>query len=243
MLSPFRNSCLIAGSMLSLSFAAFGSDIQINGVCVQGTCPPGAGVDAINFNGSTSGNGSDPIVVNGDPFSVSWVYTASYNSNGTALFVNPTATYIGGSPLTNNDVITFNFFQNYFDSSPGSWDGTFGETVPLMMAGGFGGGSMISGQLFYTTDAGSRPGTGLGLVTLSHPGSTTGVNSANLTGLTGTTLEAEYEFTFDFGAGTVSGASESSPTPEPVETLPVGIALAVSIWYVARRQSGQTQLS
>ncbi len=220
--SPVKYWCFFAAFLLLLPSAAFAGDIQINGVCVVGTCPPPSGTsDAVQYGqsiGPTTGSYSLTFG-DGDAYSITWSFSASYTSSGTELSINPVATYTGGSPSVGNDVINFNFFQNYYDSSPGTWDGAYTETVPLAVLGNVGAGSTASAELFYD-------GQGLGLVGPFGPGYHFAQNTVTLTGLDADTLAAEYEFTFDFQAGTQDGASESSPVPEPYEALPLGLALA-----------------
>ena len=224
----------LAALLLLLSSAAFAGDIQINGVCVLGTCPPLTGTsDALQL-GSSIGptSGSTSVTMGTDPYSVAWSFQAWYNAGGTEIIVNPFVTYTGASASTTNDVINFNFFQNYYDASPGTWNGAYTETIPLSISGNVGAGSTASGELFYD-------GQGLGLVGPFGPGSHFGQNTVNLTGLTDSTLAAEYEFTFSFQRGTQTGASESSPVPEPYQALPLGLALAglVCRRLVVRRYS------
>jgi hypothetical protein len=214
--------CFLPAFLLLLPSAVFAGDVQINGLCVLGTCPPPTGTsDAVQYGqsiGPTSGSTS--VTLGTDSYSVAWTFAAAYNALGTSISVNPVVTYTGASPSTTNDVITFNFFQNYYDASPGSWDGAYTETIPLNISGSVGAGSTASGELFYG-------GQGLGLVGPFGLGSHVGQNTVTLSGLTASTLSAEYEFTFDFEPGTLTGGSDnSSPIPEPYQALPLGLALA-----------------
>jgi hypothetical protein len=237
---PFsaKGCYLLLAFLLLLPFAAFAGDIQINGVCVVGTCPPPSGTsDALQLGGSNSGSSSNGVFVNGDPYAVSWFYADSFPS-GTQILISPTVTYTGSTTTTTTDLITFNFFQNYYSTAGSSWNGSYTETVPLSVSAGVGSGSSATGELFYTTELGG--GGGLGLVTQTGAGSTTVSNTLTLSGLTGFTLEAEYEFTFEFNPGTTHGSSESSPVPEPAETSVVALALVGLVCgaVVARRRSG-----
>jgi hypothetical protein len=229
---------LFLAFLLSLPFAAFAADIQINGVCVVGTCPPPSGTsDAIQFGQSIASVGSYPLTfADTDTYLITWSYSASYDASGTEIVINPAATYTGASPSLGNDVITFNFFQNIYDDSPGSWDGLYTETVPLALYGNVGAGSTVSGELFWD-------GQGLGLVGPFGVGYHSGQNSATLTGLDDPTLAAEYEFTYDFQAGTQPGGGGDSPVPEPYEALPLGLALSgCVVWrrLAARQRSRYT---
>jgi hypothetical protein len=149
--------------------------------------------------------------------------------------VSPVVTYTGASPTTTNDIVTVDFFQNFYDTSSGTWDGTYTEHVPLSLTSNAASGSYVEGELYID-------GTnGLGLAGPVGPGGSTYVQeSENLTGFPGdtnSTLLYEYEFTFDFTAGTTSGATAAS-VPEPSQLLPLGVALsAVAIFgFVSRRR-------
>jgi hypothetical protein len=231
---PVKGCCFFFAFLLLLPFVASAGDIQINGICVVGTCPPPSGTsDALQFNqsiGLTTGSYSLTFP-DTDQYSIAWSYSASYTAAGTELSINPVATYIGASPSVGNDDIAFDFFQNFYDNSSGSWDGSYTESVPLNIAGNVGAGSTASGQLFYD----SQP---LPLVGPFGPGSYFGQYTESLTGLNDPTLAAEYQFTFDFVAGTQNGASASS-VPEPYEALPLGLALGCVAWNrrAARRRA------
>jgi hypothetical protein len=186
----------------------------------------------VNFNGSTGPTSFNQTVSfgNGDVFDVTGTFSAAYNSSGTSLSINPVVTYTGSAPSVGNDAITISYTQPYFDNSPGTWDGTYTETIPVVPIGSVGAGSSLTGELFYD-------GQGLGPLTGSSGVLT---NSANLTGLTGNTLTADFEFTYNLNAGTQPNAGISSPAssavPEPTEALPVGVGLAGVMYAVARRR-------
>lgn len=234
---PVKGCCFFFAFLLLLPFVASAGDIQINGTCVLGTCPPPSGTsDALQFNQSIGlTTGSYSLTLGTDQYSITWSYSASYTAAGTELSIDPVATYIGASPSVGNDTIDFNFFQNYYDNSPGSWDGAYTETVPLDLSGNVGAGSTVSGQLFYD-------GQSLPLVGPFGPGSHFGQYTETLSGLTDPTLAAEYEFIFDFQAGTETGASASS-VPEPYEVLPLGLTLGCVVWSrrAARRRASYTR--
>ena len=240
---PVKGCCFCFAFLLLLPFIASAGDIQINGTCVVGACPPPSGTsDALQFNqsiGLTTGSYSLTFA-DTDQYSITWSYSASYTAAGTQLFIDPAATYIGASPSVGNDDIAFDFFQNFYDNSPGSWDGSYTESVPLNISGNVGAGSTASGQLFYD-------GQSLPLVGPFGLGSHLGQNTATLTGLTDPTLAAEYELVFDFQAGTQTGAGDSSPAassvPEPYEALPLGLALGCVAWNrrAARRRASYTR--
>ena len=147
MLLPVKSRYyVVAFLLLLLPSAVSAADIQINSACVFGACPPPAGVsDALQYGQSIGlTNVNYLATVNSDAYSISLAYSASYTAAGTAIFVNPTVTYVGVGPSLNNDVISINFFQNYYDASSGSWDGAYTETVPLALLGNVGAGSTVS---------------------------------------------------------------------------------------------------
>jgi hypothetical protein len=164
-------------------------------------------------SGLTSGSFSEAIFVAADEYYLSATY--SYGS-GTISFI-PTVTYIGAAPSTSADTINFNLLAPIFDATATNWDGTYTEHIPLVVpAGGTG-----SGELF-------ADGQGVGLVGPYGPGTYNISNSANLTGVNGSTLNLAYDFTFTFAAGIPDGTSSSSPatvTPEPATIIPAALAL------------------
>lgn len=238
------NRCLLAAALFLLPSAVFASDIQVNGVCITGqglggNCPPPAGSsDAVGISPaptSTSGSGSTNIVVapDTDPYTVAWTYSASYSSGVTLVF-DPTVTYTGISPTTTGDTITVNFFQSFYDNSPGVWDGSYGESVDLALGAGAAAASTASGQLcFVATDTDC-----LALKTLDGPGPATAVDTdtEDLTLGAGNNLVAEYDFTFYFAPGTTNGTSAGGVVPEPALGLPLGLMLLGLAGYAARRR-------
>jgi len=230
-----RNRHAIVACLLLSPFAAFAADIQINGSCIQGTCTSSG--DALTVGQSNASPGTTPspysLVVNGDTYSVSWVYADSFPS-GTKIFIDPTVTFVSG-PSTTADTVNFDFFQNYSTDIPSpTFDGPFTETVPLTIAGNVGASSSASGELFYYTTGAPQ---GLGLVTQTGVGSTDVTNSATLSGLDGSTETAEYEFTYVFAAGTTSGTISSPGVPEPGETLPLALAVLGACAFTLRRRA------
>jgi hypothetical protein len=221
--------------LLLLSSAAFAADIQINGACIQGACPPPSGTsDAVQFGQSIPlTNGSYLLSFgDGDQYSIAYSYSASYTAAGTLIFIDPAVTYTGITPSVGNDVINFNFFQNFYSDSPGTWDGAYTENIPISISGDVGAGTTATGQLLYD-------GQSIGLEGPYGPGYNDGTNSKNLTGLDAPTLAGEYEFTYDFAAGSQPGSGGSSPapptaTPEPAQTLPLAFAgmilIAIARW-------------
>jgi hypothetical protein len=156
----------------------------------------------------------------GDTYNISGQYAARYDSDGTWIDVTPVVMYTGSAPAAGTDRITFDLLQNYFDNSPGTWDGNYTETLPLVNSAGRG--STLSAQLIID-------GQGLPVAGPFGPGSYYLQNTAYLSGLTGDILSWDYQFQFDFPATTtLRGARMArleSPVPEPCLMFPCGIAL------------------
>jgi hypothetical protein len=237
---PVRYCRFLAISLLLLPLAALADDIQINGTCVVGTCPPPSGTsDALQYGQSTGPTSGSYLLTfgDGDKYSISWTFEAYYDDSGTEIIVDPVATYAGSSPSVGNDLINFDAFQNFYAGGPGNWDGDYTETIPLALTGSVGAGSTVAAQLFWS-------GQGLGEVGPYGPGYYNAQNTVDLTGLDANTLTAEYEFAFDFTAGTLNGASAFSGVPEPssVQLLILMLAgTAVVCGLAARRRSGYTK--
>lgn len=233
---PFKPRHALVACLLLSPFGAFAADIQINGVCIQGTCPPPSGTsDALQFGQSVPMTSGSTVYTfgDGDQYSVMWSYSAAFNASGTTIFVDPTVSYIGSSASVGNDLLTFSFYQNYYDNSPGNWDGSYTESIPLMTAGNVGAGTSADGELFYD-------GQGLGIVGPYSLGNHFGTNTMTLTGLNDPTLSAQYLFQYSFKAGTQTGAGFMSPpasaVPEPSETLPLAaLGLGACVFAVRRR--------
>jgi hypothetical protein len=156
--------------------------------------------------------------VDGDKYGISVAYSASYGDAGSQIIVDPTVTYIGSAPSVATDVISLNFYQSIFDNSPGTFDGTYSETIPIVVPANV----EVFGQLFVD-------GQGLPLLGPFTNGTYDPNATQALTGLTGNVLAYEYNFTYQFDAGVLSGTSTSSPsiigTPEPSQTIPSAFAL------------------
>lgn len=226
-------------SLLLLPCLAPASSIRINGTCVVGTCTSGPG-DALQM-GQSEGptTGSSPLVINLDSFQIDWTYSAFYDANGTHLTVTPTVTYLGLTPSVGNDMITFEYFQNFYDPQPGAWIGSYTEIVPLTLSANAGPGSTISAELSYDT-------FGLGLVGPYGPGTYTETHTRDLSGLINPadpTLAALFTFNFHFMPGTTNNSFGTSPAsvPEPSQAVPAGLALLGGLWHVAARRRRRTQ--
>jgi hypothetical protein len=247
--SPVKSRYFFAALLGLLPFRAVAGDIQINGSCVLGTCPPPSGMTGALQLGQSLGptmGSYDLMFADGDTYTISWIFTGSWAAGGgtglgvPALYIDPTATYTRATPSVGNDVINFDFFQNFYNNSSGNWDGDYTENVPFSLLGNVAAGSTVSGQAFWD-------GQGLGFVGPNGPGDSLGTSSADLIGLDAPTLSAEFDFTYDFQAGTEMGASASAsastgvpePAPEPGEAAPCGaLLLAGLVW---RRWAARTR--
>lgn len=234
----FKPYCLLMALTLGAPFIAKSASIVVNGVCepTAGSCPT---VDSLSNGQETSGNFNFGVTVNGDNYNVTGSYSASYSTDdGSEISVSPVVTYEGLTPITQNDVITFDMFQNFYDTTCCTWAGEYTESIPLSVNAP---GSTAEAQLFYDN-------IGLGLVGPFGPGSYFVTQSANLDFLydldTAYTLYADYDFVFDFAPGTTEGAYEDSvipPTPEPLMTIPCGLGLILFTCGVRRRNRSRVE--
>ena len=200
--------------------------IMVNSTCEMGSC---SSVDSITY-GQTAGSSFsfNYTFADGDLYNVAGNWSASYGSGGNQLNVIFSSTYGGPTASVANDSMTFDLLQNIFDSSAGTFNGTYTEHVPTYLSTGVGSASTISAEVFYD-------GQGVGLIGPFGVGSNYGQQSAYLTGLTGNTLTEDYRFTLNFGAGTQSGASAASATPEPAQAIPLAASL-VGLGFMALRR-------
>jgi hypothetical protein len=223
---------LLSSNMLRAAVLAIGLPL----LGVSATVNVNGGTTTYNPGTITSGSFNQAIFVGSDEYFLSATYaygvTTAQGGPTTITFL-PTVTYIGGSPTTSADTINFNLLAGIFyaqGSSATTWDGTYTETVPLLVPTG----ATASGELF-------ADGQGVGLVGPYGPGTYNVTQSANLTGVVGQTLNYAYDFTFTFGLGTPSLTSTSSPassTPEPATMIPAAIGL-VGFGMLALRRRKQ----
>ena len=169
----------IPGLMMLLPLAAKPSAVMVNGVCLVGFDCTAAGLiaSALGNGQSTSGSvRSDALLV------WRWRHLLDYGGiwasyshlNGSTIFTFPVVTYTGAGPSAGNDTIDFMLLQDYVDPLPGTWAGSYTETVDLKGTGTFGAGSTMSGQLSYD-------GVGLPLVgPFAAPGSYSVTNTLAL---------------------------------------------------------------
>jgi hypothetical protein len=233
---------LIIPLMLCAPFAATPGVIEVNGVCVNGVGAPitctvdslsnGDSTGLVPFNFDTS--------VNGDEYNISGTYSAAYSkAHGGAISVDPTVVYVGTSDTAQEDVLTFDFLQDFYDPGPGTWAGTYEESVPLSLSPLAPAGSSVEGQLYVDS-----PNT-VGLVGPYGPGSRVINKSATLDLDDSPTLSLDYDFVFTFAASTPGGVGASSPStssivPEPAMAIPCGLAFILFSYQVRRRNRGQS---
>lgn len=231
---------------LLLPVAGFGTSIQVSSlagatVCETsgGTCPdPNSTLTAVGISpagASTSGSFSFAYYVsNQDSFKISGTYSASY-STGTLILFNPTVTYIGnnGNTLANAvgaDSISLDLYQNFYDTTGTSWNGTVCEYFPAAVATGGTESANLSfdGQSVGTLTAGAGSSAQSKCSALSYSAAQNA--SAYLNG--------DYNITFNFAAGTTPGTSSSSVSPSSVpepSTAALGLLGSFSLLYFARR--------
>jgi hypothetical protein len=180
---------------------------------------------------------------NGDTYSITGSYAASYSTAlGSTISFDPTVTYMGASPSVAADTLTLTMFQNYFDTTPGSWAGNYTETIPLSISASAPAGSSAEGQITYD-------GMSVGLVGPITSGSmtktiTTALDFGALD--TSNTLAAQAVLTFTFGKGAPTGASVSSlaapAVPEPALVIPGGLCLLAMVFAARRRNRSRVAM-
>jgi MYXO-CTERM domain-containing protein len=222
-----------AGLVLALPLLGLSAAIQINTTCYgPGSCSNPANLtDSVTYGNTIAGSQTNNITIGTDTYKVTNVYSTSYGDSGSSITVVPTVTYTGSSPAATADTITINFLQDIYDNSDGSFDGTYGETIPFVVPTG----ATDSGELFVD-------GQGLGLVGPYGPGTYSVSKSSPLTGLDGDYLAFDYQFTFSFAAGIPTGTTTSSPSavPEPAQTIPAGLGLLGLTLAAFRRRTKET---
>ena len=235
---------LVAAALLT-GASAHASVVTLNGTCeINGPC------DATTLQNTAISSGQSipqtafsffyTFAGTTDKYNISGNYAASYGSGGNAFQVNLGIAYVSNSTNTASlgDTLTVNVFQDIFDNSPGTFDGTYTESVPVTISGSIGSDSSVTANLFYD-------GEGVGAVgPFVGPGTYLGQQSAYLTGLTGNYLYEDFQFTYNITAGTNAGGgimvTPTPAVPEPMEMIPVSFSLVIFICVtltIKRRQS------
>jgi MYXO-CTERM domain-containing protein len=191
--------------------AALAIALPVIGVCAAITLPTSVSQVSAGMGqeGALSGSSGG--------FALSGNYSVAYDSTGSHFGFYPTVTYTGPT-LASADTVTVDLTGNIFDPSPGTFDGTYDEDIPVML-GGMAPGS-ATGQIFID-------GQSVGLVSYG-PGNgdfDAGKISKVLSGLNGNTLSYDFQLAFTFGPDTTTGTIDSSPAPEPAETIPAAVSL------------------
>ena len=203
--------------VFAVPFTAQSAAVSVDGTCVSASSC--SSPTAISFGQTITGTIPYTLtLVDGDKYGISVTYSAAYGNAGSQIIVDPTVTYIGSAPSVATDVISLNFYQSIFDDTPGTFDGTYSETIPIVVPANV----EVFGQLFVD-------GQGLPLLGPFTNGTFDPNATQALTGLTGDVLAYQYNFTYQFAAGVINGTSTSSPsatlTPEPAQTIPAAIGL------------------
>ncbi len=225
------NSTRIFGLLalvFAVSFSAQPAAVSVDGTCVSASSC--SSPTTISYGQTIAGTIPYTLtLVNGDKYGISVAYSAAYGAAGSQIIVDPTVTYIGSAPSVATDVISLNFYQSIFDNSPGTFDGTYSETIPIVAPANV----EVFGQLFVD-------GQGLPLLGPFTNGTYDPNATQALTGLTGDVLAYEYNFTYQFNAGVLNGTSTSSPsatlTPEPAQNVPAAFALGGFALAALRRR-------
>jgi hypothetical protein len=219
---------------LVVPFAAKSASVELNGTCeVNPSCTT---LTAIGNGQSTSGSLNFTYsFANGDTYAVTGTYAASYSTTaGSTIAFDPVVTYTGAGPSAGTDTLTLQMLQDYLDATPGSWAGSYTETVPLTLSSLAASGSTISGELMYDSLT-------VGLIGPFGIGTNTGTKTTALDfGAldTSNTLHATYNIYITFAQGSRPGASGASPAavPEPALIIPGGLCL-LALVFLARRQN------
>jgi hypothetical protein len=215
--------------------AAQAAIVKLSGTCEVGNCSA-LMADAITYGTSvpTTPFSFNYTFANTDEYSVNGTYAASYGAAGSLFQVTLGVTYVGNSTnsASQSDAFNINIRQDIFDNSPGTFDGTYTESIPVSIFGAVGSGSSVAAELLWD-------GQSVGLIgPFVGDGSFYGSKSANLTGLTGNYLAGDFRFMFNFAAGTQPGAGSSVPnsTPEPAETIPAALMLGATLMFIGHKK-------
>ena len=236
----FASFCLFSGLTIVIPFAAKSAAVDVNGTCEIGVCSP---VGALSSGQSASGAMNFTYTFgDGDAYAVTGTYATSYSTAaGNEIAFDPIVTYMGASPSVGTDTMTLTLLQNFFDPTPGTWAGNYGETFPLVLSDSAAG-SSISGEVLYD-------GQSVGLIGPFGNGSNTGIKTTALDfGAldTSSTLTGALKIYITFGQGTPTGASARSlaapAVPEPALFVPGGLCLLGLVFAARRRNRSRVAL-
>ena len=217
--------CLTAILALALPAVGFSAAIELvnNGTCEVGNCasPDSIGVGQV----STGGYSFTYTFGDGDKYGITGTYSNAYPPQILGFF--PTVTYLGATPAAGSDTISLTLFQDFYDPTPGTWNGSYCEGFPAVIAAG---GS--------ATDTTTYGGTALKTLTVG-PGTSGQSSCSNLTfgaaQNASAYFAAQIALSFTFPAGTSTNAFSASPSPEPVQTIPVGAGLLLVLASARKR--------
>ena len=217
------------GARADLILVTTGATPGCEGSGCPGTAPTvslGTSTGPTPFSFTIDANGSS------DPYSVTGTSYAAYSAvSGTTFQVNINVAYSGAVATTATDSFVIDVYDNFFNASPGTWNGTYSEASGATISSGLGGGSEFSMNVFYD-------GNGVGQLGPFTSSAADATASASLTGLTGPTLSGDFEFSYTFGIGTTPGASMAATpavTPEPRETVPLLLVGLAGAWWYSRK--------
>ena len=200
-------------SSLVLLAPALGSSatVSLNNICVTPNC---LSPDVLNAGGST-GSSLNTIwtLPNGDQYYISGFYGGSYTGGTVNIAADPAAQYLGNitnrSAMSQNDILTFNFYQNYnFMGDPSGYYDYFGVSSTQ---GTLGAGSSYTLNLSWN---------GIQIGPSTYGVGYSGTNLFNqryysTSDLAATPLAADEFISMYFAAGSDPGASFTTVTPEP----------------------------
>jgi hypothetical protein len=215
---------------LQISSTSGGTTICETGIgtCgAQDTIPTSVGISPAPS--STSGSFSYLYTTNGDNYTVTGNYSASYTT-GVVIFFNPTVAYSGNNgTTTTTDNITLDLYQDFYDNTGSSWSGSYCEYYPASIAANGSGSAALS-----------YDGSSIGTLSAS-PGSSfqSKCTTLNPTAANNNYLNADFKVSFTFAPGAITGSTETSlsgsAVPEP-STMALSVIGTGSLFYFARRR-------
>jgi PEP-CTERM motif-containing protein len=251
--SPLSRIAILA---LALPIASFATSVQAIGtvgptICEVGTCPdPDTIASSLGVGQSSSGTFSFLYTfTNGDQYQVNGDYSNSYGNNGSqvSFLAAPASSviYVGnnGNSSTKSagtDVLSLVMFENFYDPSPGVWDGNacghYFITLPNNVSAtedlSFGEAS-LGGPLSVGSTTFNSPGFN-GVTTVCSDLTFSAAQNAS------DFLDSQYNITLTFGSGITPGTQVTSNTPEPATLFSFlsGLA-ALALGTAARKRANK----